>query len=83
MEKRFSIASAVIGSQRSFPGISAQFEEKLFTSLQFHYDTENFFTVKYFEPWEIFTGALIYKFDGFTFINNLFLWSVVDYCRAV
>ena len=32
--------------QQSFPGISAQIEEKLFTSLQFQYDTENFFTVK-------------------------------------
>ena len=32
--------------QHSFPGISFFFEEKLFTTLQFQYDTTNFFTGK-------------------------------------
>ena len=78
-EKRSSIAWAVIGSQRSCPGISAQFEEKLFTTLQFHYDTENFFHSQIILALGIFCGSTYQQVFWLYSNQQPFLWSVELY----
>ena len=75
MEKRFSIASAVIGSQRSCPGISAQFEEKLFTSPQFITTQKTFSQSNNSSPRKFLRGHLLTSLMALHSSTTLFVVS--------
>ena len=72
MEKRFSIAQALIGSNKVFQAYLLRSKKNYLLHFNSTTTQKNFSQSNNFSPGQFFAGALINKFDGFTFINNLF-----------